>query len=59
MRVKYIGKSDTASLLHGKVYDVLGIEKGWYRIVDEEGEDPDEDVQGYLYSPEQFEIVED
>ena len=38
-------------LLHGKEYDVVAIEKEWYRIVDETGED-------YLYPPEQFEIVE-
>lgn len=50
MKVKYIGKSNV-SLTNGKVYDVLSVEKGWYRIID----DTDED---YLFSPEQFEIVE-
>lgn len=59
LKVRFTGKSDPAALLHGKIYDVLGIEKGWYRIIDEEGEDPDEEVQGYLYAPERFEIVEE
>lgn len=33
-----------------KVYDVLSVEKGWYRIVDDSGED-------YLYPPDQFQVV--
>ena len=47
-----MGKSDPIYLLHGKVYDVISIEKEWYRIIDEEGED-------YLYPPDIFEIVDD
>ena len=39
------------SLTIGKVYDVLSIEKGWYRVVD----DTDDD---YLYPPSLFEIVQ-
>ena len=50
MKVKYINKSDV-SLTNGKVYEVIAIERGWYRIVD----DTDED---YLFSPEEFEVVE-
>ena len=38
------------SLTVGKVYDVLRIERGWYRIVD----DTDED---YLYPTSLFEVV--
>lgn len=49
MKVKYIGESDV-SLTKGKEYEVIGIESGWYRIVDDTEED-------YLYSPESFEIV--
>lgn len=52
MKVKWTGKTDFLVLTHNKVYTVLGIEKGWYRIVDDSGED-------YLYPPEQFEVVED
>lgn len=36
----------------GKVYDVINVERGWFRIVDESGED-------YLYPPAMFEIVEE
>lgn len=46
-KVKYKGESDI-SLTNGKEYEVIGIENGWYRIVDDTGDD-------YLYSPETFE----
>lgn len=36
----------------GKVYDVLSVEKGWYRVVDDSGED-------YLYPPNNFVVVAD
>ncbi len=54
MKVKYIGESDPLELLNGKIYDVIEIDEvsGWYRIVDETGED-------YLYPAEDFEIVEE
>ena len=50
MKIKYIGETDV-SLTNGKEYEVIAVENGWYRIVD----DTDDD---YLYSPEQFEIIE-
>ncbi len=50
MKVKYIRKSDI-SLTKGKIYEVLAIERGLYRIVDDTEED-------YLFYPEEFEIVE-
>ena len=59
MKVKYIGEreSDTPNsykifmdLIPNKIYEVLSIEKGWYRIIDESAED-------YLYPPEKFEIA--
>ena len=50
MIVKYIGETDY-SLTNGKEYEVLGIEEGYYRIVDNSGED-------YLFAPEDFEIIE-
>lgn len=61
MKVRYLGDSDPLILLHGKIYEVLSISKtgGWYRIIDEEGIDEDEELQGYLYPPELFEIVEE
>lgn len=51
MKVRYTGETSFLELTHGKVYEVLSIEKGWYRIVDDSEED-------YLYPPDLFEIVE-
>ena len=51
MKVRFIGKDDPLDLRHGKEYDVLAIERGWYRIVDETNED-------YLFPPQLFEIIE-
>ncbi len=52
MKVKFTGKTDPLALINGKIYEVISVEKDWYRIVDETGED-------YLYPPESFEIVEE
>lgn len=52
MKVRFLGKTEALVLTHGKVYDVLSVEKGFYRIVDDSGED-------YLYPPKYFEIVEE
>lgn len=61
MKVRYIGKTvenfivenNRMDLIPGKVYDVIKVEKhGWYRIIDESGED-------YMYPPELFEVVEE
>lgn len=49
-KVRWLGQTDFLVLTHGKVYTVLSIEKGWYRVIDDSGED-------YLYPPEMFEIV--
>ena len=60
MKIKYIGEREVDTpnsykifmdVIPNKIYEVLAIEKGWYRIIDESGED-------YLYAPEKFEIVE-
>lgn len=50
MRIRYIGKSDV-SLTNGKIYSVLSVENGWYRIVDDTNED-------YLFDPSEFEVIE-
>ena len=50
LKVKFLGESDPLALLKNKIYKVLSIEKEWYRIKDETGED-------YLYPPDAFEIV--
>lgn len=52
MKIKWKGKTEFLMLTHDKVYDVKSVEKGWYRIIDDSGED-------YLYPPKQFEIVEE
>lgn len=49
MRVKYLGE-DLVAMKHGKIYNVLSIEKGWFRIMTEIGED-------YLFPPHLFEII--
>ena len=51
MKIKWKGKTEFLVLTHNKMYEVLSVEKGWYRVVDDSGED-------YLYPPEQFEVVE-
>ncbi len=51
MKIKYLGES-SVSLTRGKVYDVLSIERGLYRIVDDTEED-------YLFWPDMFEVVEE
>lgn len=50
MKVRFIGESDLLSLIHGKVYEVISVERDCYRVIDETGED-------YLYDPGQFEKV--
>lgn len=51
IRVRYIGNKDTVAIDRDKIYDVISVEKGWYRIMTELDED-------YLFPPEMFEIVE-
>jgi hypothetical protein len=54
IKVKYIGKTIPLELTNGKIYDVLSIERKWYRIVIDKPISDD-----YLYPPEVFEIIED
>lgn len=49
--VKYIGEDDPVALRTGKVYPARILQKGWFGIVDESGEE-------YAYPPALFEIVE-
>lgn len=48
----YIGITDPLSLTNGKEYEVLSIERGWYRIVDNTGED-------YLYPSGMFVVLQE
>lgn len=50
MKVKYLGKT-TTDLTKGCIYECLGKEVDYYRIIDESEED-------YLYPIVEFEIVE-
>lgn len=52
MKVKYIGDYYKVFLIKNKVYDVMAIEEGAYRIMTEA------DVDG-LFAPSNFEIVEE
>ncbi len=52
MKVKYIGETDTLAFERDKIYDVMSIEKGWYRIMTALDED-------YLFPPHLFKIVEE
>lgn len=56
-KVKYIGETDPVCLIKDKIYDCLGEEYGEYRIIDEEGYDETQKIQGYLYPKRFFEIV--
>ncbi len=51
MKVRYRGESDPLCLIHDKEYEVMSIEDGWYRIVDEMDDD-------YLYPSNAFEILD-
>jgi len=52
MKVKFTGKANTLAFETDKIYEVMAIEKGWYRIMTELDED-------YLFPPDQFKIVEE
>ncbi len=52
MKVRYLGKTEFLVLTNDKIYDVLSVERGYYRIRDDSGED-------YLYPPLYFKIVEE
>jgi len=51
LKVRYIGE-DRVGIRKNKIYEVISIEKGWYRIMTEYDED-------YLFPPELFEIVKE
>ena len=50
MKVKYIGETMPLELTNGKIYTVISVERGWYRVVDDTGED-------YLYPPDVFSVM--
>lgn len=50
MKVKYLGYGPSAFVV-GRIYEVLTIEDGWYRIMNEQHEE-------CLFPPRAFEVVE-
>ncbi len=58
IKLKYIGVSNPISLINGKIYECIGEEEGEYRVIDEEGYDETQDIQGYLYPKRFFEVVD-
>ncbi len=54
MKVKFLGKDNPPELLHGKIYNVIGMntDTGWYRIVCGTNED-------HLFPPKDFEVLGD
>lgn len=51
MKIRYVGEYDSPAIKRDKLYEVISIERGWYRIMTELDED-------YLVPPDVFEIVE-
>ena len=52
MLIKYQGETSPLELTKDKIYEVISVEKGWYRIIDDNGED-------YLYPPHLFCIIDE
>lgn len=52
MKVRWKGRTEFLVLTHDRIYTVLGVERGWYRLIDDSGD-------YYLYPPEKFEIIEE
>ena len=51
MKIRYIGKYNSPAIQRDKLYEVMSVERDWYRIMTELDED-------YLVPPDAFEIVE-
>ena len=52
MKARFIGETQPLMLTKGKIYSVLSVERRYYRVEDDTGDD-------YLYPPTMFEIVSD
>ena len=61
MKVKYLGKTEKMILTNKKIYDVISIERGWYRLIPDvdDGELSSTGKPGALFPPKLFEIVEE
>lgn len=49
--VRYLGETSPLELTNDKVYTVISVERGWYRLCDDTNED-------YLYPSGLFEVVD-
>lgn len=54
MKAKFIMETISGTLTKDKVYEVLSVEKGWYRVVIDPPFSDD-----YIFPPELFEVVEE
>ena len=52
LKVKLKDDYKSSAFIKGKIYDVISVEKDWYRIMTELDED-------YIFPPHLFDIVED
>ena len=52
MKIKYIGAYESPALDRNKEYEVISIERDWYRIITELDED-------YLVPPDAFVVVDE
>jgi len=52
MIIRYLGENDNFALINNKEYQVISVEKGWYRVQGETGDD-------YLYPLNLFEVLSD
>ena len=50
-KAELIADIDSPALIPGKIYEVMSVEKGWYRIMTEIHDD-------YLFPPKMFRVVE-
>lgn len=58
IKVKALYDICDGAIVKGKIYDCLGEEEdGWLRVIDESGYDEDEELQGYLFPKDCFEVV--
>lgn len=57
IKVRYIGETDPVMLINNKIYECLGEEADSYRVIDEEGYDSSQEIQGYLYPKRFFEVI--
>ena len=52
MRVQFVKRENDRIVERGYVYDVLAIDDGWYKIVDDMGDE-------CLYPPRLFDVIEE